>query len=48
MKTSFRASPWVVGIVIGFIVMVLVNIGFIYVAVSGADAIVPSYSTEHR
>jgi hypothetical protein len=41
-------SPWVVGIVIGFVLMVLVNCFFIYIAVSDADRIVPSYQLEHR
>ncbi len=43
-----RTSPWVVGIIIGFILMVLVNGAFIYVAVKGADRVVASYNTEHR
>jgi hypothetical protein len=41
-------SPWVIGIVIMFVVIVLVNAGFMYVAVKGADAVVPSYTTEQR
>lgn len=41
-------SPWVVGIVIGLVLMVLVNLAFIYIAVSDADHIVPSYQLEHR
>ena len=41
-------SPWVVGIIIGFMIMVLVNLAFITIAVKGADAIVPSYETAER
>jgi hypothetical protein len=43
-----KRSPWVLGIIIGFIVVVLVNAGFIYVAVRGADSVVPSYNAEQR
>lgn len=41
-------SPWVVGIVLGLVIMVLVNIAFIYIAVRGADQVVPSYNLEQR
>jgi hypothetical protein len=43
-----RHSPWVIGIIVMFVVVVLVNAGFIYVAVKGADKVVPSYHTEAR
>jgi type IV secretory pathway VirB3-like protein len=43
-----RRSPWVLGIIIGFAVMMLVNAVFIYIAVKGADQIVPSYHSEQR
>lgn len=43
-----RRSPWVVGIIIGFVVMVLVNIAFITIAVKGADSVVPSYQSADR
>lgn len=46
MKT--KRSPWVVAIVVAFIVMALVNAGFIYIAVRGADQVVPSYLAEDR
>jgi hypothetical protein len=43
-----KRSPWVVGIIIGFMVMLLMNAVFIYVAVKGADQVVPSYISEKR
>jgi hypothetical protein len=43
-----KRSPWVVGIIIGFVMMVLVNIAFITIAVKGADSVVPSYQTADR
>jgi hypothetical protein len=43
-----KRSPWVVGIVIGFVVMALMNAVFIYIAVKGADQVVPSYIIEDR
>jgi hypothetical protein len=46
MKTA--RSPWVLGIIIGFVVVLLVNAGFIYIAVKGADQVVPSYLSEER
>ena len=45
---SSRRSPWVIGIIVGFVVLVLVNAAFIYIAVKGADEVVPSYHTEQR
>lgn len=45
---SARRSPWVTGIIVMFVVIVLVNAGFIYIAVKGADPVVPSYSSEQR
>lgn len=43
-----RRSPWVIGIIVGFVVMVLMNAVYIYVAVKGADQVVPSYIAEER
>jgi hypothetical protein len=43
-----RRSPWVLAIVLGLLLMALVNFAFIYLAVSDADQIVPSYQLEHR
>ena len=39
---------WPIGIAIGLILVVLVNLAFIYIAVSGKDEVVPSYHTEQR
>jgi hypothetical protein len=39
---------WAIAITIGLLVVVLVNLAFIYVAVHGKDEIVPSYHTERR
>ena len=41
-------SPWVVAIVVGLTLVAIVNFAFIYVAVRGADPIVPSYVSEPR
>lgn len=43
-----KRSPWVIGIIIGFVMMILVNIAFITIAVKGADTVVPSYQTPDR
>ena len=39
---------WPILILVGFILVILVNAIFIYIAVSGADEVVPSYQTEER
>ncbi len=39
---------WPVGIIIGLVIVVLVNLAFIFIAVSDADDVVSSYSTEER
>jgi hypothetical protein len=39
---------WPIAIVIGLVLVVLVNLAFIYIAVSGADQVVPSYHSEER
>ena len=43
-----RRSPWVLAIVVGLVLVALVNLAFIYIAVSDADQVVPSYLLEHR
>jgi uncharacterized membrane protein len=35
-------------IVLGFVLVVAVNVLFVYIAVSGADPVVSSYTTEPR
>ena len=39
---------WPVGIVVAMLIVVAVNVGFIVVAVGGADDVVESYYTEER
>ena len=39
---------WPIIIIVGLVVVGLVNGVFIYIAVSGADDVVPSYVTEER
>jgi flagellar basal body-associated protein FliL len=39
---------WPIAIIVGLVIVVLVNALFIYIAVSGADDVVPSYNTEPR
>jgi hypothetical protein len=46
MKGPDRLWPTI--IIIGLVVVGLVNGLFIYIAVSGADDVVPSYLTEER
>jgi hypothetical protein len=43
-----RYRLWPVLIILGLVLVVLVNAVFIYIAVSGADDVVPSYQTERR
>jgi hypothetical protein len=52
-RTSSTAPPlrrdvWLLALLAGFAVMIAVNAYFIYVAVGGADPVVPSYRTEAR
>jgi hypothetical protein len=39
---------WPILITVGLAIVILVNAVFIYIAVSGADDVVPSYLTEER
>lgn len=43
-----RDHLWPLAIVLGLAAVVVVNLLFIYVAVTEADPVVPSYVTEHR
>jgi hypothetical protein len=45
-KSGFRL--WPVLITVGLVFVVVVNAIFIFIAVSGADNVVPSYQTEQR
>ena len=45
---SSNSRLWPVLITVGLVLVVLVNAIFIYIAVSGADDVVPSYVTEER
>jgi len=42
------SSPWPRMIVLGFVLVVAVNVLFVYIAVTGADPVVSSYTTEPR
>ena len=39
---------WPAGLIVAFTVLVVWNAYFVYMAVSDADPVVPSYHTEHR
>ena len=39
---------WPILITVGLVLVILVNAIFIFIAVSGADQVVPSYQTEER
>ena len=47
-QTRSKDRRWPVGIALGLLLIILVNLAFIYIAVSGADEVVPSYKTEPR
>jgi hypothetical protein len=44
-RTDLR---WPIGIAIALALVILVNLAFIYIAVSGADEVAPSYQSEPR
>ena len=39
---------WPIAIIVGFLVVIAVNVAFAYIAVSGADDVAPSYYSESR
>jgi len=43
-----KSRLWPIIITVGLTVVVMVNALFIYLAVKGADDVVPSYNTEER
>lgn len=43
-----RNLRWPIAIAVGLFLVILVNLTFIYIAVSGKDDIVPTYRTERR
>lgn len=43
-----RDLRWPIAIAVGLFLVILVNLVFIYIAVSGKDEIVPTYQTERR
>ena len=49
-QVAEKSRPWLwpLLIICGAIVVIGVNVAFIYIAVSGADEVVPSYATEER
>jgi hypothetical protein len=45
-RAAGRHWPW--GIAIGLAIVVVINALFAFIAVRGADSVVPSYTTEAR
>ena len=43
-----RNLRWPIAIAVGLFLVIMVNLTFIYIAVSGKDEIVPTYRTERR
>lgn len=43
-----RDRRWPLAVAIGLALVIVVNLVFIYIAVSGRDEIVPSYQSERR
>ena len=46
--TLSRDQLWPAIIIVGMVLVLLVNAVFIYIAVSGADEVVPSYNAGQR
>jgi hypothetical protein len=47
-KSTWNSRVWPILITAGLLAVLLVNGIFIYIAVKGADQVVPSYVTEER
>ena len=47
-ESAWNSRVWPILITVGLLVVLLVNGIFIYIAVKGADQVVPSYITEER
>jgi hypothetical protein len=43
-----KSRLWPIIITVGLVVVMVVNFLFIYIAVKGADTVVPSYTSEER
>jgi hypothetical protein len=43
-----KSRLWPIVITVGLVIVMVVNFLFIYIAVKGADAVVPSYNSEQR
>lgn len=39
---------WIIGLIVGFLIVFAANATLIYLAVSGSDPVVPSYNKEAR
>ena len=47
-QTDRPDRTWPIAITVGLLLVIFVDVAFIYIAVSGADEVVPSYATEER
>ncbi len=46
--SGFDRRVWPAALVIGMLIVILMNIAFIWIAVSGEDQVVDTYQTEPR
>lgn len=46
--SGFDRSIWPAALVVGMLIVILMNIAFIWIAVSGQDQVVDTYQTEPR
>jgi hypothetical protein len=46
--TGFDRRIWPAALIVGMLIVILMNIAFIWVAVSGEDQVVDTYQTEPR